>query len=103
MKPHQTFITNIIGYVKRRMIIGAIHRHAITKTVTTYADGRGKTTRYHLEGTAATTPHLVGLLRSIGYTSAQADGISCMMDADNPQTFDPPVLPWDMKDQRARF
>ena len=96
MQPHQTFITNIIGYVKRRMIIGGIHRHAITKTVTTYTDGRGKTTRYHLEGTGATTPHLVGLLRSVGYTDAQAVGITHMMDADNPQTFDPPVLPWDM-------
>ena len=103
MQPHQTFITNIIGYVKRRMVIGDIHRHAISKTVTTYADGRGKTTRYHLEGTGATTPHLVGLLTSIGYTSAQADGISCMMDADNPQTFDPPVLPWDRTERKTRF
>ena len=94
MQPHQTFITNIIGYVKRRMIIGAIHRHAITKTVTTYTDGRGKTTRYHLEGTGATTPHLVGLLRSIGYTDAQADWMRWEMDAENPQTWNPPALPW---------
>ena len=98
MKPHQTFVTNIIGYVKRRMLIGAIHRHAITKTVTTYADGRGKTTRYHLEGTGATTPHLVGLLRSIGYTDAQADWMRWEMDSvfiKTPLTWDPPALPWD--------
>ena len=82
------------------MIIGAIHRHAITKTVTTYTDGRGKTTRYHLEGTGATTPHLVGLLRSIGYTDAQADWMRWEMDAANPQTWEPPVLPWD---RAARF
>ena len=100
MQPHQTFITNIIGYVKRRMIIGGIHRHAITKTVTTYTDGRGKTTRYHLEGTGATTPHLVGLLRSVGYTDAQADWMRWEMDAKNPQTWNPPVLPWD---RAARF
>ena len=103
MKPHQTFVTNTIGYVKRRMIIGAIHRHAITKTVTTYADGRGKTTRYHLEGTAATTPHLVGLLTSIGYTRAQADGITKMVDGDFPPTFEPPVLPWERQHNGARF
>ena len=103
MQPHQTFITNIIGYVKRRMVIGDIHRHAISKTVTTYADGRGKTTRYHLEGTGATTPHLVGLLTSIGYTSAQADWMRWEMDAENPLTWDPPVLPWDKTEQKARF
>ena len=103
MKPHQTFITNLIGFVKRRKVVGDIYRHAISKTVTTYADGRGKTTRYHLEGTGATTPHLVGLLTSIGYTCAQADGISKMVDGDFPPTFDPPVLPWDKTEQKARF